>query len=512
MSISTYPGSARRSADRPTRSTTLRGKAVPVAWTVLWSMVALTIVVYVVAIPARFRELQAPDATTIQVLAQLGVPLGVHVWGEIILEVGIALAYTTVASIIFWQRSRDWLAMFVSLALTMYVAYATPTVDALMAGDTFWSHPARFVQAMGISLALIFFYIFPDGRFVPRVTGGLALLCMASAIGPAFIDPPDFNPFDPFTLSHFWFVVLVGWFVTCLLAQGYRFLFYSDAVQRQQTKMVVFTTGIAILVWIGVDTPKHVLELLGRPTEAIAMYRWLTIRLFLLTIIPIPFAFAFSILRYRLWDIDALINRTIVYASLTAILAGLYTASIGLSQRLFVAFTGSTSDGAIVFTTLVVASAFTPVKSALQKVVDKYFKQARHPETMLAAFRQRVQSVVQVIDTRALLQSTLDEAVHAFGAVSGAVYREINGERTIVLASEGWSDRGQMTVPLESTDFRFGVLSLGPRTNGQSYTRADREALQAVLASVARAIAQSEPQRSGAAATAGIVMNDERNR
>jgi hypothetical protein len=123
-----------------------------------------------------------------------------------------------------------------------------------------------------------------------------------------------------------------------------------------------------------------------------------------------------------------------------------------------------------------------------------------------------VQSVVQVIDTRALLQSTLDEAVHAFGAVSGAVYREINGERTLVLASEGWSDRGQMTVPLESTDFRFGVLSLGPRTNGQSYTRADREALQGVLASVARAIAQSEPQRSGAAATAGIVMNDERNR
>jgi hypothetical protein len=261
--------------------------------------------------------------------------------------------------------------------------------------------------------------------------------------------------------------------------------------------MVVFATGIAIVTWIAVDTPLHVLILLGQPTETIDFYRFVTIRLFLLTIIPIPVSFAFSILRYRLWEIDALINRTIVYAALTAILGGLYTASIGLSQRLFVALTGSTSDAAIVFTTLVVASAFTPAKNALQRIVDKYLKQPHDPSAALAAFRQRVRSVVQVIDAQSLLQSTLDEVMRAFDAVSGALYSERNGERRLVCASDGWNDAGQISVPVESAGYRFGVLTLGPRRNGEGYTAGEHETLRTVLSSVAHTLALVEaPERA----------------
>ena len=81
-----------------------------------------------------------------------------------------------------------------------------------------------------------------------------------------------------------------------------------------------------------------------------------------------------AITRYRLYNIDSLINRALVYIPLTGILAGVYTAGVVLFQRIFVAVTGNTSDAAIVLATLVLASVFTPVKNSLQTFVDKRFK------------------------------------------------------------------------------------------------------------------------------------------
>jgi len=87
-------------------------------------------------------------------------------------------------------------------------------------------------------------------------------------------------------------------------------------------------------------------------------------------------AMAIAILRYGLYEIDLIINRTLVYGALSAVLAGVYTASITLSQRVFMAVTGERSDAAIVLTTLIVAATFTPLKARLQAVVDRRVKAA----------------------------------------------------------------------------------------------------------------------------------------
>jgi hypothetical protein len=88
----------------------------------------------------------------------------------------------------------------------------------------------------------------------------------------------------------------------------------------------------------------------------------------------LPLAAAVAILHHRLYDIDVILNRALVYIPLTAILAGLYAAGVALFQRLFVAVTGDRSDGAVVITTLVLAGLFTPVKNGLQNFVDRRFK------------------------------------------------------------------------------------------------------------------------------------------
>ena len=88
----------------------------------------------------------------------------------------------------------------------------------------------------------------------------------------------------------------------------------------------------------------------------------------------LPIAAAVAITRYRLYNIDNLINRALVYIPLTAILGGLYASGVALFQRIFVAVTGDRSDAAIVLATLVMASLFTPIKNALQAIVDRRFK------------------------------------------------------------------------------------------------------------------------------------------
>ncbi len=93
----------------------------------------------------------------------------------------------------------------------------------------------------------------------------------------------------------------------------------------------------------------------------------------------LPLAAAVAILHHRLYDIDVILNRALVYIPLTGILGGLYAAGVALFQRLFVTLTGDRSDAAVVITTLVLAGMFTPARNGLQSFVDRRFKPAGSP-------------------------------------------------------------------------------------------------------------------------------------
>ncbi len=90
----------------------------------------------------------------------------------------------------------------------------------------------------------------------------------------------------------------------------------------------------------------------------------------------VPAAVLIAITRYRLYEVDVLINRTLVYVPLVGIVAGLYAGCVGLLQRLFVSVTGDTSDAAGVISALVLAAFFTPMRNGLQGVVDKRLQPA----------------------------------------------------------------------------------------------------------------------------------------
>lgn len=207
-----------------------------------------------------------------------------------------------------------------------------------------------------------------------------------------------------------------------------------------------------------------------------------------LLLIAIPVSIAIAILKANLFDINLIINRTLVYVPLTAILAGLFAATITLTQKVFVGLTGAGSDAAVVMTTLLIVAAFTPIKDRLQKFVDSHFKEAPDPLKELKAYREQTNSVLQVIDPEAIARHTLDVTVKAFDAECGAIYWGDRMDKPFYTTGK-WHDERGFDVPLITDDgLVLACLSLGARRNGKAYTDRDRVALQENLALATRAL------------------------
>jgi len=204
-------------------------------------------------------------------------------------------------------------------------------------------------------------------------------------------------------------------------------------------------------------------------------------------LILFPLSTAIAIFRYRLLEVDHVVNRAILYGVLTAVLAGLYTISVMISQRLFVALTGEKSDAAVVITTLIVASAFTPIKDRLGRLLSARFKDVPDSTRALRDFSQEVNAYLEMSDAAPLVRRFLDEAVHALRAESGAVSLVVDGNLQTIATNGRWQGEASVAVPLQQDGQRYGLLWLGPHLGGSPYSRAEFEALQQAAQPVARA-------------------------
>lgn len=212
------------------------------------------------------------------------------------------------------------------------------------------------------------------------------------------------------------------------------------------------------------------------------------IALLLPPLILFPLSVAVAIFRYRLLEVDALVNRTIFYGVVTAILAGVISVSMSLTQRFFLAVTGEKSDVAAVITTLVVVSAFEPIKARVRGLVERTFKEAPDHTETLRALGNQVQSFVEVSRRSQIAQRLLDQAVQSLQAQSGALSLVNDGVMQRAYTYGRWQGEAWMTVPLEWEGERYGLLSLGPRQTYEPYTRQECQVLQQVANQVAGAV------------------------
>ena len=233
------------------------------------------------------------------------------------------------------------------------------------------------------------------------------------------------------------------------------------------------------LKWVGVAGVVVVVQLV---VELIAIsFRLASLEdafpYFSLAYASVPVAVGIAILRYRLYDIDFIINRAIVYVSLTAILAGLYAGSMVLMQRAFVAITGQRSDGAIVISAFLLATLFTPVRNELQALVDKRFKDSRDLGRLMAALERDLETFIGVVNPDRLAERLLHDAREGVGAPGGAVL--LDGRAEVPVLSQGsWDESTAVSVPLRVGGRNVGRLELGRRRDGAGIAPRDLDRLQ----------------------------------
>jgi len=290
------------------------------------------------------------------------------------LEIALEAYFLALALFIFWQRSDDWIACILSLALMM--ALTTDNLELFAGSGPLVQQLDLVLAAISSTLLLCLFYVFPDGRFVPRWTRWAAAVLIGVQFGRLF--------FEEVYMERG--LLLIGLlFMTAPVAQIYRYFRVSDPVQRQQIKWVVFglavtvpPIGIALVFFSG----KNFFEP-GTFTERLGYFFWISF------LVIFPLSITISMLRYRLWDIDVIIRKTVVYGTLTGLLALVYFGSVVLLQGLFEALTGQRSPGIIVISTLLIAALFSPLRRRLQRTIDRrFFRQKYDAAQMLARFAQ----------------------------------------------------------------------------------------------------------------------------
>jgi len=416
----------------------------------------------------------------------------------------VGVVFGCVGALIVSRRAANrigWLLLVPALAVG-----ASSITGAYLA--TFASAPATVGPALFASLyldgtgwvlvifpVLLLAQLYPTGRPLAgawRVVPGTTLAMAVAFLGFTFV----IDEFRPISEARAWTAAnplglipveafpIVPWFVLLLavslgsaatLVARYR---AGGPVERVQLRWLLTAGAAFVAVYVtllvvrvadtsGTDPPLSLAQAIALP----------------LAMALVPLAIAAAVLRYRLWDIDIVIRKTLVYAPLTAIMAGVFSASMGLTQRLFGSLAGG-SETTSVLTTIIVVAAFDPIRRSLTRFVDARFKEAPDALQRWHDYGTSLQTFLDLRDAAAVARRLLHEAVAAFDARGGRVVVDggathVHGEPDAPTVLELALDHGGASV---------GRLELGARWNGRPYEERDRASLRARADAVARIV------------------------
>jgi hypothetical protein len=339
-----------------------------------------------------------------------------------------ALAFSLVGAIVAVRQRKNpigWLLLGVGILYAIelftgnYAVYTLDTDPGSLPGGPLAAWLTSWVWIAGGSLVLFVFLYFPDGRLPsPRwrpvawfVLINAALAVAPFAFGPGLVEGLSggsriVNPvgiegstklLDFFERASF--VLLVPVSVALILSFVVRFR-RARGDERQQIKLVaygvaLFTLAILIVsIWPSIDR-----SVVGNV-------------LFLVGFLAIPSAMALAILRYRLYDIDVVINRTLVYGALSVTLALLYFGSITVLQGAWIALTGQRAQLAVVVSTLLIAALFNPIRHRIQAFIDRRFYRRKYDAAKtLESFSRRLREEVDLENLAGELVAVVEKTI-----------------------------------------------------------------------------------------------------
>ena len=318
------------------------------------------------------------------------------------------LCFALVGFLIFWRRSDDWMALLLSMMLIGFIIEGVPNLGAF----------TPIVNLLYATITAIFGFlpfIFPNGRFIPRNMRWLAppvviLTVIATSLPQLGIPVND----QAYALANM--IIFFVWFVLGGYAVIYRYKYVSGSIERQQTKWVM----AGILGTFALFIPFTIIAVFFPPSqpspERLAFFFLVYLPIGFLSYLFIPGSIAFAILRYRLYDIDVIIRKTLVYASLSALLVLVYLGMVIFLQSVFDSVSGQQSPIAIVISTLLIAAMFNPLRHRIQDAIDRRFYRKKYDaQQVLAQFaltaRDETNMDVLTAELMSVMQETMQPSV-----------------------------------------------------------------------------------------------------
>ncbi len=407
--VTTKPGYAGQTDIR------LHGPWLALAW-MGWSILALIslidfmssiheylVDVQVLCRPGSCLEGQ-PTQESVPALHQLGLSVNAYAALGVGLVIISGLVCCTVATVIVWRKPRDWVALLVSITLITQGLYEDNYLPSIFDNPSSpWHIVGLILGYLAPVLVLFSIAFFPNGRPVPRWIGWLiAVLCLIDL-------PPSLFPSMPYGGLIETLFVISG-FPLIVGSLIYRYRRASTPLERQQIKWVVFGITLAMVAFMGWFIPQ--IYLFSSLSPHGSVYDLIGHPLLVISELSIPLSIGFALLRYHLWDVDVIINKALVYGTLTAILAMVYVGLIFTLQYLFRELINQNSSVAIVISTLVIAALFQPLRRRIQQIIDRRFYRRKYDAAKtLAAFSATIRDEVDLSQLREHLISVVQETL-----------------------------------------------------------------------------------------------------
>jgi signal transduction histidine kinase len=511
-------------------------RRVPWALAAWVAAVALALVLLAAGAPPFFDELRTscdpasgacggfqPSPALVRALEERDLSLRFYAGFRVTSEVAYVLGFCAIATILVRRGAGEPMALLGAITLVTVGSMFTSSQYALVEAAPAWRWPVALMGLLGSVFLVVFFYRFPDGRFVPRWTRHAAIAwaawCVAGYLTPTswpINQDPDGGSIFP--------VLAVPFVGSALGAQVWRYRRVSTPVQRQQAKWVVCGLAAAF-AGVFADAFLGELPLFDPESEPLA-FLLLNAVSFHGALLLIPLSIGIAILRYRLFDIDALISRALVYGALTIGVTGFYVAVVGYLGTLVQA-EGDTGHLLIsLVATGVIAMLFQPVRAWLQRGVNRLLYGDRDdPYAVLSQLGRRLAGTLAPEDA---LQRVLETVASALKLPHAAIWL-VDGDTLHLAAVHGnaparetvrdgvaiaalrdapgglgtatFDPRGAFRAALTETGLALalplshhgelaGALCLAPRGPGEAFSAADRRLL-ANIAGHAGAAAQA---------------------
>jgi signal transduction histidine kinase len=317
---------------------------------------------------------------------------------------------------------------------------------------------------------LAFYFVFPNGRFTPRWTVGIVILWFL------LVFPPYFLPDSPLNLQAKGLIFELIFYATLLsgiASQIYRYLRVSDPIEKQQTKWVVYGLTLGMGGYVAVRTIGGFVPDPYGSALPIGIALLILGELFILLL---PLSISIAVIRYRLWDINPIINRTLVFGALSFLTIAFYILTVG-GFALY--FRNNETNVVISFiATGILAMLFEPLRQRLQRAVNRFMYGERDdPATVLMRLSQRLDAALA---PDSVLQTIVETLAQTLRLPYAAISLSDDAPAARFASTSGMPPSDLIHLPLTYQTARVGQLILSPRSAGESFSPSDLKLINTI--------------------------------